>query len=112
MVTRRTFGATWWGKAWVEALQWRAALDPNRPTVIVLDRALLAGAGDGERLRDLAQRAALIGMGEPGEAEPPTIFPLELLTSFIPCSRHCSAMIQCSARVVGCGVSSTLSSIS
>src|SRR5438874_7832942 len=30
MAARRAFGATWWGKAWVEALQWRAALDPNR----------------------------------------------------------------------------------
>src|SRR5436309_14288580 len=30
MPPRRTFGATWWGKAWVGALQGRAALDPNR----------------------------------------------------------------------------------
>jgi uncharacterized Zn finger protein len=27
---RRTFGATWWGRAWVEALEGRAKLDPNR----------------------------------------------------------------------------------
>jgi uncharacterized Zn finger protein len=27
---RRAFGATWWGKAWVEALENRARLDPNR----------------------------------------------------------------------------------
>ena len=27
---RRTFGATWWGRAWVEALEQRARLDPNR----------------------------------------------------------------------------------
>ena len=27
---RRTFGATWWGKAWIEALEHRARLDPNR----------------------------------------------------------------------------------
>jgi uncharacterized Zn finger protein len=28
--TRRTFGHTWWGKAWIEALEHRARLDPNR----------------------------------------------------------------------------------
>jgi hypothetical protein len=27
---RRTFGATWWGKAWLDALENRARLDPNR----------------------------------------------------------------------------------
>ncbi|WAL67556.1 SWIM zinc finger family protein [Amycolatopsis cynarae] len=29
-MSRRTFGATWWGRAWVEALEGRAQLDPNR----------------------------------------------------------------------------------
>jgi uncharacterized Zn finger protein len=28
--SRRPFGATWWGKAWLEALEHRARLDPNR----------------------------------------------------------------------------------
>lgn len=28
--SRRGFGATWWGAAWVDALQGRAKLDPNR----------------------------------------------------------------------------------
>ncbi|WP_237706575.1 SWIM zinc finger family protein [Kribbella flavida] len=28
--SRRPFGATWWGKAWLEALEQRARLDPNR----------------------------------------------------------------------------------
>lgn len=27
---RRGFGATWWGRAWVQALEGRARLDPNR----------------------------------------------------------------------------------
>jgi len=27
---RRVFGTTWWGKAWVDALEGRARLDPNR----------------------------------------------------------------------------------
>ncbi len=27
---RRTFAATWWGKAWLDALEHRARLDPNR----------------------------------------------------------------------------------
>ena len=27
---RTTFGSTWWGRAWVEALEHRARLDPNR----------------------------------------------------------------------------------
>jgi uncharacterized Zn finger protein len=27
---RRTFGGTWWGRAWVEAMEQRARLDPNR----------------------------------------------------------------------------------
>jgi uncharacterized Zn finger protein len=30
MPPRRNFGTTWWGRAWVEALERRAKLDPNR----------------------------------------------------------------------------------
>ena len=30
MPPRRNFGNTWWGRAWVEALEDRAVLDPNR----------------------------------------------------------------------------------
>jgi hypothetical protein len=30
MATRRRFGSTWWGRAWVDALEHRARLDPNR----------------------------------------------------------------------------------
>jgi HD-GYP domain-containing protein (c-di-GMP phosphodiesterase class II) len=67
----------------VPALPTAASLDPERATVIVLDRALLASAGDPERLRELSRRAALVGMGDPGEAEPPGVFPLDLLTSYV-----------------------------
>jgi uncharacterized Zn finger protein len=28
--SRRRFGATWWGRAWIDALEQRARLDPNR----------------------------------------------------------------------------------
>jgi hypothetical protein len=30
MPPRRSFGRTWWGRAWVDALEQRAKLDPNR----------------------------------------------------------------------------------
>ncbi|MGY6500735.1 MAG: SWIM zinc finger family protein [Acidimicrobiales bacterium] len=30
MATRRTFGNTWWGQAWLDALEGRAVHDPNR----------------------------------------------------------------------------------
>ncbi len=30
MPARRTFGATWWGGAWIDALEHNARLDPNR----------------------------------------------------------------------------------
>ena len=30
MPPRRNFGTTWWGRAWVDALEQRAKLDPNR----------------------------------------------------------------------------------
>lgn len=29
-MARRNFGSTWWGRAWVEALEGRAHIDPNR----------------------------------------------------------------------------------
>lgn len=29
-MTRRTFGSTWWGRAWIDALEESAVLDPNR----------------------------------------------------------------------------------
>jgi HD-GYP domain-containing protein (c-di-GMP phosphodiesterase class II) len=85
-----------------------AALDPERPTVILLDRTLLAGAGAGrEQLQELARAAAIVGLGNPGEGEPAPELSPDLLTSYLPgdapaglvaaqlrgAIRHASAMI-------------------
>ena len=70
----------------VPALPAPATLDPERPTVIVLDRRLLDSAGgDQERLRNLATSVALVGLGDPGEDEPPADYPDDLLTGYLPC---------------------------
>ena len=70
----------------VPALPAPATLDPERPTVIVLDRRLLDSAGgDQERLRNLATSVALVGLGDDGEDEPPPDFPDDLLTGYLPC---------------------------
>lgn len=67
------------------ALPTAGTLDADRPTVVLLDRALLATIGDDrERLTALAGVAALVGLGDAGETEPPADFPAELLTSFVP----------------------------
>ena len=68
----------------IPALPTPRAIDLERPTVIVLDRALLASVGDDdERVRELATLVALVGVGEAGEAEPPDDFPVDLLTSYV-----------------------------
>jgi len=65
------------------ALPTAASLDATRPTVVVLDRALIASAGDAaERLPALARVAALIAIGEPGETDPPADLPLDLLSGY------------------------------
>ena len=60
-----------------------ATLDPRRSTVVVVDRALLAHPGATQTVTVLADHAALLGVGEAGESEPPADFPATLLTSFI-----------------------------
>lgn len=68
----------------VRALPHPEELDPARPTVVLLDRALLAASPDA-RLRSVAfaRIAALVWAAEAGESEPPTTAPGQLLTAFI-----------------------------
>ncbi len=70
----------------VRALPDADAFDPNRPAVVVVDRALLraAGADAAARLAALAERAALLAVGDPGETAPGPDVPAGLITSFVP----------------------------
>ena len=78
----------------VPALPLAGTLDPERPTVVLLDRMLLQSvAGDPSRVRDLAAVAALVGLGEGAEDEPPADFPADLLTGFIAGSASPGAVI-------------------
>jgi HD-GYP domain-containing protein (c-di-GMP phosphodiesterase class II) len=68
----------------VPALPTAPSIDRERPTVIVLDRALLGAlGGDRAPLSDLAAACALVGLGDPGEHEPPPEFPTDLLTGYV-----------------------------
>ncbi|HEX5973024.1 MAG TPA: HD domain-containing phosphohydrolase [Gemmatimonadaceae bacterium] len=69
----------------IPALPTARALDPDRPTVIMLDRGLLASAGGAlERLEELAAVSSLVGIGDPGDVEPPEGMPMELLSGYLP----------------------------
>ena len=68
----------------VDVLPSVAELDESRPTVIVLDRALLATAQSRRAVEVLASVASLVGLGEPGETEPAPQLPTDLLTSYLP----------------------------
>jgi HD-GYP domain-containing protein (c-di-GMP phosphodiesterase class II) len=58
-------------------------LDASRPTVIVLDRRLIGACEHARRrVAELAVIAAIVGLGDPGEAEPATEFPTDLLASY------------------------------
>src|SRR5436190_8435075 len=68
----------------IPALPTASALaEEHRPVVVALDRGLLQSAAPAT-LEDVARVAALVGLGDPGEAEPRDDFPTELLTSFVP----------------------------
>ena len=63
-------------------------LDPERPTVILLDRALAralaqSAGDDGQGMDALASLAAFLGVGEPGEVSPGDGLPTELLTGYV-----------------------------
>ena len=61
------------------------AIDLDRPTVIALDRALFMSVGaDPSRVQELATVAAIVGLGDIGEREPPRDFPVDFLTCWIP----------------------------
>ena len=63
----------------------KALEDEARPVVIALDRALLQSVGGvRQTLEDIAAVAALVGLGDVGEAEPPEDFPVDLVTSYVP----------------------------
>jgi HD-GYP domain-containing protein (c-di-GMP phosphodiesterase class II) len=58
-------------------------LEAERATVVLLDRALLhVAGGDHALLAQLAAQAALVGVGENAETEPPGLFPAELLSGY------------------------------
>jgi hypothetical protein len=54
----------------IAGLQTLEAIDPDRPTVLIVDAGLVAGAGGSAPFETLAARAALIGLGSLGEDEP------------------------------------------
>jgi HD-GYP domain-containing protein (c-di-GMP phosphodiesterase class II) len=59
-------------------------LDPERPTVIALDRALAESGGDDRSaIETLSGLAALVGIGDPGETTPGPSLPSDLLTGFV-----------------------------
>jgi HD-GYP domain-containing protein (c-di-GMP phosphodiesterase class II) len=66
----------------VSLLPAAAALDDERATVLLLDHALVKGAGDEPAFAQLATQAALVGVGENGEVEPPAFFPTDLLSGY------------------------------
>ncbi|MFI5311960.1 MAG: HD domain-containing phosphohydrolase [Gemmatimonadales bacterium] len=81
------------------ALPAASDLDGERPTVVLLDRALMQGlAGDRAAVAALAARAAIVGLGEAGESEPSALLPADLLSSFLTADAPASA-----ARVVLAG---------
>jgi HD-GYP domain-containing protein (c-di-GMP phosphodiesterase class II) len=68
----------------IAALPSPRELQFERPTVLAVDRPLLADADAADRLRALEGFVAIVGVGAPGEAEPSSRLPAELLSAFLP----------------------------
>ena len=68
----------------VERLPDAEALDPERPTVVLLDVALAQASGGPAMLGALAPYVAFVGLGEAGEEAPHAMFEAVALTSWLP----------------------------
>ena len=68
----------------VEALPAAEALDPERPTVVLLDAALAERSGGPGALGALAAYVAFVGIGEEGEDAPSPLMEAVALTSWLP----------------------------
>lgn len=68
----------------VERLPDPEALDPERPTVVLLDEALATRSGGPGRLGALASVVAFVGLGEAGETEPSDMLKSVALSSWLP----------------------------
>ena len=59
-------------------------LDADRPTIILLDQQMLQSlGGDYGRVHEAAKTAAIVGLGDPGEEEPPVALG-HLMVTYIP----------------------------
>ena len=76
----------------VSALPAPASLESERATVVLLDRALVEGAAPDKAIfQQLAESAALVGVGETGESEPADFFPADLLSGYFTADTPVSA---------------------
>jgi HD-GYP domain-containing protein (c-di-GMP phosphodiesterase class II) len=75
----------------VEVLPHGEDLDPERPTVVLVDEALAMRSGGPGMLGSLAPFAAFIGIGEEGEQEPSDVMHALALTSWLPADASAGA---------------------
>lgn len=68
----------------VERLPDVESLEPERPTVVLLDEGLAERSGGTGALGALASSVAFIGLGEPGETGPSELMQTVALTSWLP----------------------------